>query len=306
MWNCDCGMSNEEGASFCPYCGRQKCVQKSERVTFNNLYVWGVAILPVLNLVILCMDIFLQLDLHIGVYRLLGYVAFGLICGDCVVLKRHGYNLSKWRIASFFLPPSVYLWVRAVKTDKKYGPLITRISLMLLVVIVLVFSLAWPSITKYNKAQAKEEKDIALILNRDIFAFKNADPDIYNTINDIEEWPPYAENWEYGRILNKDCFSDISWISTEVFYENGRVIEEYRYITFVGEHKSRADWQIMFYILGESDVPFAIKMEVIDADGSSTIIDYESFISEGFDAESAFSMADANISALVSFLTMTQ
>ena len=62
-----------------------------------------------------------------------------------------------------------------------------------------------------STADDSKIKAIEKILDRKIYAFKNDFPDMYIGIADIHENVVYAEDWDFGRILNEDVFETINW-----------------------------------------------------------------------------------------------
>jgi len=118
-----CGTEITENVNFCQKCGyslqsEQNSSNGSETTGLPDKWAWTLACIPVLNFADVGWIICIILN-----------TVFAIL--DINELKKKGHNPSGWIWLGLFLIP-VYLFIRASKTNKKYGYAITWCVLFVL------------------------------------------------------------------------------------------------------------------------------------------------------------------------------
>jgi hypothetical protein len=122
-----CGTEVPENINFCQKCGNslqsgQSGCNGNETTGLSDKWAWTLACIPILNLVDAGWIIFIILN-----------TIFAIL--DIKELKKEGHNPGSWIWLGLFLIP-VYLFIRASKTNEKYGYAITWCALFVLTAII--------------------------------------------------------------------------------------------------------------------------------------------------------------------------
>lgn len=138
-----------------------------------------------------------------------------------------------------------------------------------------------------------------IILNREVFIFKNDFPQLYTAgVNDMNFTKPYRENWRFNKILNDSNYKNIEW-SIE------KITDKVDMIIFSGENtflSYKNNVIIEFYVQDGAKIPLAWSMKII-AKGKTTDLGVEQFENQGMDMDMALMLADAEISTMLVLMT---
>jgi hypothetical protein len=120
---------------------------------------------------------------------------YGLIMADVNQLEKLNCNMRPWNYLGIFLFPDIYLFARAAKTDKNYGPAIIRIFLIITIIAAIICALWFPFNTQSHAMQIEY---IAMNIFEDSTYCQNA---IFMSDGDYEAKLLSYEKDSYGRHL---------------------------------------------------------------------------------------------------------
>ena len=142
-------------------------------------------------------------------------------------------------------------------------------------------------------------KEVASVLNREIFIFKEDSPELYTvSINDMDQTVAYADNWTFSKILNESNYKDIKW---EVSSEDNNVT----IVAFNGTARiNDAVIYVQFYIFNNGK-PLALSLYLYsEKTDTAEEISAKRFLEEdkNLNNDLALIYADASISNMLTIM----